>query len=214
LAIDYTNLGEYALAKTYTEMGRAVHERLGNQSHVAFTLGQAGWIALKQRLYAEAYIYFEQAVSMYRQLGVQGAIANELIGLAEAAIGQGRYALAERHCRESLSIFIHMRRSFWIEPLLYLGYLTARSGNVSRGIGILSVTLASLDDLHIAGDLRDDFDYLHTLGEKHLAEVRAELAPEAFAAAQETAKSLEFESLANEILASSPLLPGSAGSEA
>jgi len=212
LAWNYAMLGEHEEAKTYREMALALRERLGDRFAVALTLDNFGGVAREQGLYTDAYRYSQQALSIFRQLGRQEEAANQLNNTVAIVIDQGRYALAEQHCREVLSVVLstemHSYRMIPIESLLYLGLLTAKSGNWSLSASILTFALALLEDIYSADDIRSiAYDQLHTLGEKYLTEVHAELSPEAFAVAQEDAKSLELESLAAEILASPPMFP-------
>jgi hypothetical protein len=63
----------------------------------------SGWTAVAQADWEAARTFFEEAVPLFREIGMPGIAGNCLIGLADVEFGRGEYERALARCRENFS---------------------------------------------------------------------------------------------------------------
>ncbi len=176
--------GNRAEVQHLCEEALRLQRERGNRLTSILVLRAIGNIHRFQRNYTEAKRLLSEAVALRREMDDALMLANELTCLGYAVAGLGQYQEAESHFREALQLALPEQSADYILPAMTgLAYLMGKAGQTERAIEVLTFAL----------DRFQNVIEMRMLIERYLAELKAELLPEMFAAAQERGKALQFE---------------------
>jgi ATP/maltotriose-dependent transcriptional regulator MalT len=108
---------------------------------MADILARLGRIALLDGDSAEARRNYEQARTLYHDLGVNGGMAIALEGMGNSAGAVGHYGEARRYLREALQIAREHLASLTPSIFVSIGQLFLQTGQRERGIEVLTLAL-------------------------------------------------------------------------
>ncbi|MBC8075055.1 MAG: tetratricopeptide repeat protein [Chloroflexales bacterium] len=146
-------LGEHHEAMLYYPECLALFESIGDQRGRALALGGMGLIEWAEGRDgdAQARLYFEQSLAIYRKIGHQQHIAERLTDLSHLASDRGEYAQAQQHAHEGLLIARRLGSAVHIAcGLCCLGRATYEQGNFERGRAHLVEALQAAVALEMA----------------------------------------------------------------
>jgi len=194
LGIVECNRGNYSLANELYQQNLAIQQELGNRVSIGIVLHNLGNVARSQGDYARASELYQESLSIQRQLGDQRGIAYNLNNIGIVAAIQGDYAHASELFQQSFGIHQELGDQFGIaESLCEMGWLALQQGHeqesVSHFVNSLKIALeASLPTvtLHI---------------NRLMPHIEAALHPDDLQTALERGKSLDLDTVVQELLA-------------
>jgi predicted ATPase/DNA-binding CsgD family transcriptional regulator len=196
--------GDVEKARAYIEESLALAREVKDQQHMAYALTLLGQLTLAQNDATRARTLLEEALVCARTLGVRRLVAYGLVYVARAAVVQGDVEGARNRYEESLCLFREVGDVAGAAACLQgRGILLARQGNLQGCARLWGAAQDMLDRLDptapqpfsLSIECIADTEYEHML-----AEVRAQLGPQAFAAAWEEGRTMTPE----RILAAQP----------
>jgi predicted ATPase/DNA-binding XRE family transcriptional regulator/Tfp pilus assembly protein PilF len=196
LGILATHQSDVQRATAYFEEDLAVARALGDSGSIARSLNNRGVLAYFQGRWVESATAFEEALVLSRALGNRLRMASCLMGLGWVATHQGDLGRAVVLEREALTLYWELgykRRS--AEALESLAMTAGVAGQGERAAHLLGVvaTLRETIGAPQSKALRKDMD-------QALAEARAALGEEAWAAAFASGQALSLEEAIAEAL--------------
>jgi len=138
-----------------------------------------GRIAFQQGDFGTARAWFEQSVSLRRQLGDKNLMAHSLHAVGLVARAQHDFATARQDFTEALTLFREVGNNQSV-GLCLAGFagLAAAQGQLEHAARLFGATEALLERIGAVAAMADRADY-----ERHVALVRSQLAADQFAAA-------------------------------
>lgn len=141
-------LGAIALQQDLAEAERLYHEvyaralAVGNRERAMVALNNLGAVAFDAERHnnAAARGYYQQALTLARELGAQQSIALYLINLAGAAIGLGELATARGELRAGLALALRLGVWPWVVfAVMYAAYLAHAEGHTERALALVGL---------------------------------------------------------------------------
>ena len=134
-------LGDTADAKQRLQASYVIREKFGDLKGMADTLTNLGRIALLEGNSAEAGRCYEQARTIYQDLGIQAELVISLEGMGNSAYAQGHYGEAHCYLREALQLSSQQIVSRTLSIFVGIGELFLQTGQRERGIELLALAL-------------------------------------------------------------------------
>jgi predicted ATPase/DNA-binding SARP family transcriptional activator/uncharacterized protein HemY len=194
LGIVADRTGQYAEAQQLYQDCLAIRRRIGHRWGVGTTLNNLGYLAFAQGQYSEAKQLLEESLAIQREIGDRYQIANCLSNLGATVREQGDYDLARGNFSEALTSASEIGAvPLVLELLDGVARLLAAS---QPGKEELVAQLFAVVMDHPASDkpTKDG-------AQRGLAELSAQLTPDAIVAAQEQARGVDLEVLVDDVLA-------------
>jgi len=223
--------GDYARAADLFQQSMVIYQQLGAQRGIATSLNNLGGIALDQGEYARAADLFQQSMVLFQQLGAQAGVTHNLNNLGIIAYSRGDYIRAADLYQQSLAIRQQLgdqggiaytfnrlgevalkqddtQASQWftkalkvaneinassqiIASLIGFGGVYLQRGNIAR-----TAELIGLAQSHPAKEA-----WLQPEIDGHLAQLEETLSPQELQAALERGKTLDLDTVVQELLA-------------
>lgn len=121
---------------------------------VARALRAAGWLASRQHDGPSSKSYFDQARSLYEELGDEGGIANSLYGLGTTAFRQGDTDLAQSFFERCLEMWQRLGdKPAVVSGLKSLGSVAVEKGDAEVARALFEESLAIARQLGLKGDI-------------------------------------------------------------
>lgn len=125
-------LGEYQEAKRIHERVLELCQETGDQGGIARALGDLGIDACGLREFVRSRQFFEQSLAHYREIGDLWGIADELGDLGEIALWMKEYEQAAEGARDSMAIEAKVARGFHSWELRILGMASCGLGQLQE----------------------------------------------------------------------------------
>jgi tetratricopeptide (TPR) repeat protein len=190
--------GDHTRAATLLRESIALKRAAGDRRGEAISLVNLGTVMRDQGDYAQAAALHEASLMLFRELGMPWGIAAALTNLGEAAYLQGAWDVATACYRESLALARELGNKESIaQNLEGLAAIAGARGHVARAAQLFGAASALREAIGVPVPAAD-----RALYERMLAQARAALALEAFAAAWAAGSALPLEdamALADEI---------------
>jgi tetratricopeptide (TPR) repeat protein len=103
LSLSYQELGQINQATHYSQRALAIHEALNDKLSLARTENNLGILLLRVGEIVSARTHLERALRLWEETGVENGKADVLISLAELALAESRFGLAEELARDGLA---------------------------------------------------------------------------------------------------------------
>ncbi len=189
--------GDADAARALFEQSLTLAQELGDKAEISRALTNLGEVALYQGDCAVAYHYLEQSLVLRRELGNRWGAALALNNLGLVAMAQGNPDEARRLFAESLGIRREVgdRRGIThcLVGLAGVAWLQAQPNRATRVLGATEALLEALG-ARLEGNDRALYD-------RNVAELKAHLGEDRFAAAWATGRALPLEAAIAEALA-------------
>ncbi len=171
--------GDYARARSYFEQSLAIKRELGDKGGVAISLGNLAFAVLSQGDYTVARSYLEQSLAIGREVGDKGSIAITLNNLALVMVNQGDHSAAHAFLEESLAIKRELGDTRGITASLEeFARVAAAQGQIERAARMYGAAEGLREQIGARTPVSDRAHY-----DRSVAEVRAAIGEERFAAA-------------------------------
>lgn len=184
--------GHYDQAKDLYHQSLAIRQKLGNQSGIASSLYDLGELAYLQGNYERATDSYQQSLTIAQKLGNQVIITQNLMGLGWVEFKQRPGQTQSVHWFSQALKTAHMTG---IAPLIlwavvgFAGYLT------QQGLAERAAKVVGLVQQHPAQD-----DVVHESFNQVMPLLEAALSPDDLAVALECGKSLDLDTVVQELL--------------
>lgn len=193
-----------ALAKPLAEKSLAIWREVGDRLRTVVRLNQLGQVAIAMEEYAEAQRYYEEALTLGREIG-HGAGLWALSGLGEVACGLGDLPAARQYLLETLKIAITVKEghdlTFLYTLLRWATLLAKESAGLDEGSPLSEAKKAqAVELLTLVRDHPASLQVLKDRAARLLAELEAGLPPEVVTAAKERGKSRPLVEVVMEIV--------------
>jgi predicted ATPase/transcriptional regulator with XRE-family HTH domain len=130
--------GNYAQAEQYLTEALALSRMLEDRASIAFALDCLGPVKITQRL-EEGLKLLEESISIWREIGEQGNLAQTLIHFGTALIKMGRPQEAQKPFHEALQIASEIQTMpVLLEALLGYAELQAVAGNIEKAFEVVT----------------------------------------------------------------------------
>jgi predicted ATPase len=172
-------LGQYTAAKMRYEESLAIWREIGGQWGLAETLGLLGNLAYWEGDYARARLLQAESLSIKQQLSEKRGLAFSLWSLGKVAYAQGDYPAARSLYTEAITMMYQLEDKGGVPFVLEaFGYLALAEKQPQQAAQLLGAAEALRE---ITGSLLPPISRADH--ERDVAEIRARLSIEAFAAA-------------------------------
>ena len=166
LAFVSRDLSDFVSAYQRLEESRALYEQQKQQHKVAQLIGRLGELALRQKVFDQALAYADEALSLSRQLAVNGPIVRALLCRGRALIQQQELVSAEESLNESLDLLAEMDSLEWsADAYIALGQIAWLRGDTVAAESHFATALAPFNERFFP---RDQGDAIRELGEVYL----------------------------------------------
>jgi tetratricopeptide (TPR) repeat protein len=185
--------GQYTRARACYEQSLVAFRRLGEQWWISLCLKALGQVALASGEIERARARYREALSMSEELADVGGIMQAQCGLGEVALAAGDVLAARPHYRRAFQASLEDPQvDTGRQALVSVARLYAHQGQ--RALAVELVALA----LHVRqGRWVEELCGTEAL----LSELRSELSPEAYAAAQARGRARDLEATLRELVA-------------
>jgi predicted ATPase/Tfp pilus assembly protein PilF len=198
LGLAAASAGDYAKARPYFQEALALWRALGIPAGASTVLTNWGLYAWKYGDYAEAKAMLQESLVIAREAGNSWWIANCLNNLGHPTAALGQYDEAASYYREALMLMrgrdVRIFPAIFLEAVMGLANITAKTGDTSaQERAVEWLAMVSQHPL-----LQPD---VAPIAAQHLDELRTELQPDAYAAAEVRGKQLSLEDVVARLLA-------------
>jgi tetratricopeptide (TPR) repeat protein len=198
LGLAAASSGDYAKARPYFQEALALWRTLGVQSGASTVLTNWGLYAWKVGDYAEAKAMLQESLVIAREAGNSLWIANCLNNLGHSTAALEQYDEAASYYREALTLMrgrdIRIFPAVFHEAIIGLANITAKTGDTSaQEQAVEWLAMVSHHPL-----LQPD---IAPIAAQYLDELRTELQPDVYAAAEARGKQHSLEDVVNQLLA-------------
>jgi tetratricopeptide (TPR) repeat protein len=191
LAGDVAGLAEYGEAKQIWEESLVIFQEIGHLWGIQTVVGNLGELANFLGEYAEAIQLAQECLTISRKIDERSGIAWALRILGNATLELGDLPGAKRYLHQALEVITTVGQTLYIPlNLVGIGALLAREGEQERSLEVLSLVLHHPMSWQWAKDKASPL----------VAELEAELSPDAVAAAQERGRARDLEATVAELL--------------
>jgi tetratricopeptide (TPR) repeat protein len=144
--------GHYLEAIAVHGIACRVARRTGDNAAEAGALKNLGAAGVRQRRYAAAADYYQQAVALYRETADVAGQARTLVDLGFVEFLQGRVQVALGHLEQALEVNREVGdRKSEAHSLASLGFFELRQGRYQQAADYLQLALGLFGDLHDRG---------------------------------------------------------------
>jgi predicted ATPase len=182
--------GELEAARGFFEEMLPLARAMGDKMSIGWTLDRLGSLAWERGEVEAARCLHEESLVLLRDLGPNHQIASPLHGLGQVAFARGEFGTARAYYAESVEIGWRCDCKQWLAGgLERLAIVAGVEGDAQRAARIFGVAQAFRDTYgspHLPPNERADHD-------RSIADTRATLGEEAFAAAFEAGRSMPAE---------------------
>ncbi len=180
--------GQLAQARRWLEESLAIQRSYAGPG-IAFTLNQLGQLALWQGNYAQACSYYQESLSLSESTGQRYNIFWGTVNMGYVELQKGDQERARLTFQQARQLFQEAGSKIGIVYTLEgLAMLAARQGQHERAVQLLGWSDAAREAI---GDMRPPVEQAGM--DRDLKPIRAQLAPDAFAAAYEKGRAMTME---------------------
>ena len=202
--------GAYLKARECHSESRALFQEMGRHGQAAEQLSFLGDAALAMGEYAEAERCLRETLAVFKDLGKYASTAGSMVILGDVAVARGDYSAARERYRQALEVTLdHRPVGGQLRVLVGMSKLLARERgdpvSVERAVELVSLALRHFSGYRLLQRA------IHK-AQRCLDELRSELSPDAFAAAQARGRALDLDATVAELSAElGPVVGGSKG---
>jgi len=191
LARDAAGSGEYGEAEQIYREGLTIFKEIGNLHGVKLVLGDLGEVANFQGEYAEATQLAQECLTISRKIDEPPSIGWALRVLGDAACGLGDLPGARRYHHQALEVATTIGQTYDLPvSLVGIAALLAAEGEKERALELLALVLHHPTSWQWAKDRAAPL----------IAELEAELPPDAVVAAKERGRARDLDATVAELL--------------
>ena len=164
------------------EQALTLAKTLGDIGRQAYVLNVLGW---DHRDFTRAFAYWEQAITLYRQIGNGAGLASTLSNLGYFLLVDNQIDVAEKYLDEANLLFEQMNIKARSQLLSAYGEIVLRRGDFERARDYFQ------EDARISNELGNRINYLWARARWGFAELRAGRITEAYQVIAETAQEFQ-----------------------
>jgi predicted ATPase/class 3 adenylate cyclase len=182
LGFMFTAAGNPAKGTELAQQALILAQSLGDIGRQAYALEELGW---DHRDYTRAFAYWEQAITLYRQIGHWRGLANALSQMGYFLLMDNQLDVAEEYLDEANILFKQLNIKERNHLLNAYGEIALRRGDFERARDYFQ------EDARISNELGNRIEYLWTISHLGFAELYAGNITEAHQIFAETAQEFQ-----------------------